>query len=349
MNRRTSAFFAVILVTASAQAYGPYTIKVITVGYGISDAAEDISDSGIVVGNREWGGLKVPYFYTVEGGVEWPGPCDGNEATHLWDVNSSKLAVGFTWRLGQWSQGITWTPRQGYRYLEPAVGFDGCVPCQVNDKGWIVGYSYSKFTGQEQATLWRPTVPPVVLPTNNSIDSRALAVNNLGEIYGNYTTQSGHPYLARWTGTSGPYPLGPSKLPGQAVLYDIDDTGTIAGYVRGGGSIYEPALWKRGEKPWFGPRPAASSYGIFIGLLGDGLVYGMADGNGYANAYLWRPGSEAEFLTNVVDFAGLAWIAPRISASNHRGMMAGYGHLLGIPTTFVLIPKERTARSVRGT
>ena len=180
----------------------------------------------------------------------------------------------------------------------------------VNDDDDAVGWSDVTYTDSEHAILWRDgqLIDLGTLPGDTV--SRALGINDLGQVVGVSVNTDGLSRLVRpvlWDqGQAIELPFGEG-----CVATAINNEGHIA--VRCGGAW----IWRDGERVAIGLLPGYHSADV-AALNDAGVAVGsMFDGRGGSTAFRWEDG----VLTDLGAVAGAARSAAH--AINARGQIAG--------------------------
>lgn len=171
----------------------------------------------------------------------------------------------------------------------------GGIALAINNRSWIVGSTNKTTFPSAQATLWimkeqsngKKEVQNITLLDGlaEKSPSRASAVNDLGQVVGNFTVNGlSHAFL--WTEQDGIKDLG--TLPGdtQARAQAINNNGIIAGISYGEGqSLPRAFVWKEGRgmidlgisatDPWELEVTAINDMGVVLVLAGAEHAYAV--------------------------------------------------------------------------
>lgn len=145
-------------------------------------------------------------------------------------INSSGAVIG-TISLPSSSLGFTWSASSGYTYLAPLSSYTASYAEGVNDRGQVVGYSYSSANGY-RACLWesgKPVEDLGVLGSGGTQHSFAFAINSAGQVVGRSDTDNGYSHAFLWSPTTGMQDLNGATSPDYARPWGIDDYGTVVG------------------------------------------------------------------------------------------------------------------------
>jgi len=187
-------------------------------------------------------------------------PLGINEAGHVvgyaaFDVGHDTRYEAVLWRGGE-SIGLGTLP-----------GHDEAVANDINDLGQIVGMSGSN---DYRAFLWQDGVM-TNLGTLGGNESRATAINNLGQIVGRSKLASGATHAFLWQDGE-MTDLG--TLGGDVSLANsINDAGQVVGWSRiGEGDVHHAFLWENGTMTdlgspagFYGSPEAINAYGTIVG------------------------------------------------------------------------------------
>jgi len=123
--------------------------------YGMNDQKEVVGTS------RPMDGTFHAFLWTSGGGMTDLGSLTpGNDFNIAWDVDNSGRVVGFSGILGKSRSAFLWIPTVpggttgSMLDLGPFPGYDDSRAFAINDKGLIVGESYSNATDVTRAILW---------------------------------------------------------------------------------------------------------------------------------------------------------------------------------------------------
>lgn len=236
------------------------------------------------------------------------------------------LALVLTWWL--WPQ-----PDPLYTVtILPTLGGDFTLPCAINDRGQIVGFSevsqrtYHLFlwdrrkgmqdlgpvcndmvdinnagqivgtmhdpNGRERAFLWDPSGGRVVLPTLGGREAEAHAVNNLGQVVGAAQTDAGVLHAFVWDPASGIRDLTPSST-ARTRSWSINDVGQVIILGAGG-----PALLNINDDVGAAAQPISARGLIEINNTGNAAGIVRA-GPRAVDVVVWREGRPAKTLFQV--------------------------------------------------
>ena len=128
--------------------------------------------------------------------------------------------------------GFIWTPGQGISYLPVLEGYQSSVPQAINNKGQIVGYSYSD-PSNWRACLWEEGKPVQDLGAFPSGEftpgSYAYDINESEQVVGSSISAEGNGRPCLWSSSGGMEAL---TLPDQATwggAIAINDDGLVVG------------------------------------------------------------------------------------------------------------------------
>ena len=212
-----------------------------SVAFAINDAG-DVAGYSLLAGNM----TSHAFRYTSSGGMEDLGALSGdpNVGTVAFAINASGQVLGIGQLVGNGPQHpVLWTSGKGLQDLG-TLGGDLVVPLgpdnlglALNDLGQATGSSFLSDHVTQHAFLWDPNTGLQDLGTlPGGTGSRALGINNNGEVVGESFTNSslttGHAF--RWTQAGGMQDLGTlGGVWSQAFL--INSSGTIVGNSNLGG------------------------------------------------------------------------------------------------------------------
>jgi probable HAF family extracellular repeat protein len=204
-------------------------------------------------------------------------------------------------------------------------GYESSSATAINDRGQIIGFSYSVFNGGRQAFLWQDGQITALADENTYLNPRAI--NDCGQIVGDYPSPDhiGATHAFLWQhgqvldlGTLG----GPADY---SYAQGINNKGQIVGASDPPDStvILRAFLWRDGRMEDLGALPGPDNLVSSAAAINDqGDVVGASD-TGYAadnqrHAFLWRNGRMKDLGT-----IGTAQISEATSI-NERGQVAGF-------------------------
>lgn len=206
---------------------------------GTRSSALGINDAGQVVGvsttasgafrATAWSGTTAFDLGTLPGGI----------SSQANAINNAGQVFGSSGSFG----GIYATVWNGTTITNLSPGIDSQV-LGVNNAGQAVGVAYNYNGRGSQATVWNGTAA-TYLGTLGGTDSSANAVNEVGQVVGNYRSSSGTTRAALWSGTTAT-DLG--TLGGSfSAAADINSTGQIVGSATTAGDADQVAtIWDGG-------------------------------------------------------------------------------------------------------
>lgn len=272
---------------------------------GSESNAYGINDQGQVVGySQTASGDSHAFLWTTAGGMVDLGTLDNGDYSVAEGINELGQIIGISTTIpgdpyedpavAYSAHVVLWTTEGGMIDLW-TIGESYSEPLDINNAGQVVGWS-STASGDSHAFLWTSEGGMIDLGTlDNGTYSIAWAINDLGQVVGDSTTQPDDPDMLTlhgflWTAGGGMADLGTfltydiNSL-GQAVglsyenhaflrtpTGEIIDLGTLGGHwsYAGGinnlGQIVGASLTTSGEEHavlWELPFPALSSFSIF--------------------------------------------------------------------------------------
>jgi len=268
-------------------------------------------------------------------------------------------------------RGFFWSAASGLRALSLPPGSseangeaDG-VAYDLNDLGHTVGAVRAANTPWYCACLWRGRsrllLDNDLLPPHPNRESRALAINNRGQVVGE--SHPGGVFLwekrrvrflegislpqsineagwvlgraALWREGRLTFLAGSATQASQASVFasSLNDRGQVVGSVAG-----RPFLWEAGRLRVLGNLPAGP-FGRAVAINNHGWVVGTCQDNTSTAAgveFLWHAGRSVDLRERTVPRAGLARFSA--AALNDRGQIAGSGLLHNETRALLLEP-----------
>jgi uncharacterized membrane protein len=159
--------------------------------------------------------------------------------------------------------------------LKQRGGFDGSFGQGINDKGEVVGGSFSNGSTPTVATTWSPKSKSAALPTFGA-DAQASDVNNSGRIVGNVLTAHGQ-RAAVWTNGK-VRSLGVFREDVFSRALGVSEAGWVVGWE--GINNPPPNIPRRNLLLWPGSGPARSLLPLTLDWNSDGAYAHAIDENG---------------------------------------------------------------------
>lgn len=199
-------------------------------GVGAEAVATHISENTVVYGYVA-GVQPSRAFRWHDGAVTWLDRL-GHEWSRVVEVNARGDAVGVvattpTDNSLETTRAVMWGRDGGVVPLGPVEGHS--APADVNDRGVVAGVvGGDDWPATEHAVIWRRTGQMVRLENPSGGASRAVALNNRGEVAGTVTDEHGNPTAARWDWHGRVSVFEPPDFDvGLSVAFDIDRRGTV--------------------------------------------------------------------------------------------------------------------------
>lgn len=290
MYRKMSTWAMVAGVVASvagaAIAADSYTATAIpnlvggtgTIGYGVNNA-------GTVVGQAENGTGELVAFVFAAGVIEeLPLLTDGSDASAA-SINTAGVIVGTCRNAAGVSRAVKWEKVNDAWTIVDLGTLDvnnaGLgVATRINDNGVIVGYATVSVPGPSHACVWdgaTKTDLGTLSFVGNFAYSQGLGINSAGEVTGfAYATFQGPEHGMVHNGSRSE-DITPAEHFGLAQWHNINDGGTLAGYVSGPtatDSAFRPATHIRGEGTTLLPLITDLPEGYAYDINNGGVVVG---------------------------------------------------------------------------
>ncbi|SDS60883.1 hypothetical protein SAMN04488543_2049 [Friedmanniella luteola] len=205
-----------------------------------SSTARAINDRGVAVGAIVTSAGSRATVWNIRSGNRFTLAMDAAVG-----INENGAVVGYRYGLGTANQALVWTPATlRVDALRPLAGDDSAEPDDVNDRGVVVGRSYSLERDDlvTRPVLWSSrTATPCSLTTATG-NSDANALNNRGQVVGTEVS-----YAARtvrgvvWAGCGQPVRVLPVPAGATALPSGLDDGGRVVGSTATRGVVWTPA------------------------------------------------------------------------------------------------------------
>lgn len=317
------------LAGAPAAAAAP-ELEVVDLGVlpgGLSSSANAVNDRGDVVGHSDVGDTISHAFLWRRGRMIDLGTLGGrpNDSSIANDINNRGDVVGFSTVPagdgGFVQHAFLW--RDGRMIDLGTLGGPTSVATGINDRGDVVGYSTpadQPVDGFVHAFLWRDGRMTDLGLIEGEILTIAEAVNNRGQVAVTSNGEAGlTPFVWR-RGVRSPLALPAGADGGHA--YDINDGGTVVGYVLA--DTNQAVVWRDGVPQVLGVADPFGSQAFGINDRGQIVGVGITTG-----AFLWERGVVTT-LPSLIGGGGHA-----ANDINERGQIVGYS-----PTQEGISPQE---------
>jgi probable HAF family extracellular repeat protein len=305
---------------------------------GKFSAAGDVSVDGQVVGFSEYGNTIHAFLWAPSHGMIDLSPASPGFSQAL-AINSSGQVAGWL-SSGNSDSAFIWTQQNGIRALPSPTPSPGAIASDLNDQGEVVGY-VRDINALDRAIFWNAAGYAQELGDlpGGSFNSAALDINNLGQIVGTGTTESGQ-HAVLWSSSLHIRDLG--DLPGgieKSIATSINDDGIVVGW--GESSQGQRAfIWTE----TLGMRaldltPALFTRSLAIDINSVGVVVGEGTTNRGERAFIWSEGDGGRDLNDLLDATGDGWQLITANAINDRGQIVGRGiNHQGASHAFLLTP-----------
>ncbi len=248
-------------------------LGVLGCGTYCSSVATDVNNLGQIVGQSTTaGGTLHAALWTPDGGALDLGTTYGSSTSAATSINNLGQAVGYSG-----SKAFYWDTRVGMWELSFATASSGVTyAAAINDQGVVTGATFDNLNNPT-GFRWRQGFPVQTLPALGKLDgtasSRAVNINNEGDIVGYATTTSGLTSLVwQHNGIMQPLNFSPS---------DINDQGHMVGTDDAANGVYFDGVGIRAVSSPSGGRcelTDLNSANVLLGRCGGRAAVGSADG-----------------------------------------------------------------------
>lgn len=233
-----------------------------------------------------------------------------------------------------------------YCYCTPSIRILESEAHGVNDSSLAVGFSPVLARNADHAFHWQSgVIAELEGSPSYPLANRAFAINNLGQIVGEFQNETSLDDYHAFIWQSGVYELLP-HLP----LYDsstavaINASGEAAGWSWVGpldaATESAAALWFEGTVEAVGKLDGDDSSRA-LGINDNGQVVGWSGTAGESRAFLWHKGVMMDL--NSLLPRNSEWTLVEAAAINNQGMIAGTGTRNGDVRAFLLKPPSAAA------
>ena len=263
----------------------------------------------------------------------------GDQACIANGVNAQGQIVGYSYT-GNVYHSILW--QGGGTTQLPGLGAS-TREYGINDQGVIVGSAQDSnglavaIEIQNGIVTQLGVLPGGYLDSPGLADSRALALNDAGQVVGLSMTQSGVQHAVLWqNGTL--TDLGSIAGGGMSAALAINQSGTIVGYAVDGHGIDQAVVWQNGAMTVLQDLDS-NGHSLAYSVNDAGIIAGRSDfytdSQGWqGHAVLWENGALID-LNNFLP-ANSGWVLNVARSINDNGEVAGMGTYDGVSTAFVL-------------
>jgi len=275
---------------------------------------------------------------------------DGS-SSEVFDINNSGQVVGRTLTSSRLYHAFLW--QNGTKtYLGNNGSDNSSVAVGINNSGQVVGWSYQASSnnrdapdGSYHAVLWQNGSPTNLgtLPGDNN--SRAFAINKLGQVFGvsyqsSNSTIPSTQHIFRWQNgtmtnfgnlvTSSPYAY--------STINQINNRGQVVGTSINTGHGSTAYIWKKGSLTYLDSSGFGGTlHGEALGINAAGTVVGYLTINGSINrAFVWRDGTMRNLNNLLLPNSG--WELNSVVGINNKGQIIGTGKFNGQNRAFILTP-----------
>jgi probable HAF family extracellular repeat protein len=266
----------------------------------------------VVLGGLIGRAHAAPVFTAIELGT-FGGPYGEAVA-----VNAGGQVVGWAWTADRAQHAFSWTQARGIVDLGTLDGFVQSAAAAVSDSGQVVGSAYTGEYEVERAFSWTEAGGMVDLGTLGGAHSRAVAVNESGQVVGRSTIADGSEHAFSWTEAGGMVDLGTLggslsrsvavNESGQVVGHSL----TVDGYIRGFSWTQAGGMVDVGTLDGFAHSSAEA-------VSDAGQIVGSAETAGLEvrHAISWTP------TGGMVDLGTLGGTSSKAIAVNENGQVVG--------------------------
>jgi len=332
-----SAAFTVVLAcclgTANAYDYSISDIGYLS-GYGQSVGAA-VNASGQVAGYSfgysGYDGLLAQSFLWQNGAMTDLGTLPSfSRQNYSTALNNSGQVVGYS-NLPVNNNAFFWQ-ESGMSNLAPSATTGYLYPNSINSTAQVAGWIYGGNNGAyNNAFLWQNGNLQLLLP---GIDSRAIGINDSGQVVGySSTVTGGHGFI--WQ-NGNLTDLG--DLPGgidSSMATGINARGEVVGS-SGTSTGWHGFIWQSGTMTDLGDLPGGDDYSNALAINAGGSVVGYSESSTGKHAFLWQSGS----LTDLNSTASLApgWMLTEAVSINDKGQILANGTDGNYQRAFLLTP-----------
>jgi probable HAF family extracellular repeat protein len=299
---------------------------------GSTSVASAVNDRGsVIVGSSSTAGdaFQHAFVWTENAGMVDIGTLGRRfSGSHATGVNNDALVIGFSWKDTPdfATRGFARTPAG--RMINLGTFGGDTYPNAVNNRGMVVGTSYTYGNAESRPFAWTRAGGMVDLGSLGGPFGEAVAVSESGVVVG-YSYTAGdisysHPFV--WTRETGMMDLGVLGDGNSGVATAVNDDGVVVGYTTTDGSAMTRAfLWTR-EGGMVALNPVDGRDSFARGVSADGLVVGStltADGGGL-HGFAWTASG------GMVDLDPLGgWSYSQVNSVTRKGLVFGFSYAPG--------------------
>lgn len=224
-------------------------------------------------------------------------PSLGGDAMAAHAINDRGQVVG----VAQMKDGLyhlfLWDREHGVRDL----GVTGDVRFDINNAGQIAGAMIDP-NGNQQACLWEPGKPPMLLGTLGGRTSQAMSINNRGQIAGASAMPNGSRHAFFWDRAHGMKDLG-TLGETESHANRINDVGRVLGVSHTPQQRLRPFIWDANEGMVV-VEPSQIDAGFFAINRGSWIVGQVASQPSNGSIAIWRKGEAPRRVCPLDGFLG---------------------------------------------
>lgn len=335
-----------VLLAMAAVAGAQYAIQdigVLPIHAGGSSFGYSISNSGQVAGySSPSGSFDFRAVRWNAGALENLGTLGGNKSIG-YDLNDAGNVVGAS-NIATDGFNHAFLKELGSGMVDLGnLGGEFAESRGINASDWVTGYSWINGGGSTRAFLKKPGSAMQNLGTLDG-NSYGRAINDAGQIAGDYDLSGGDRHAFRWSEGGGMVDIGVLSGGHYAVSSRINSGGAVVGYstTTESGSTYAAFVYRDG----FGMTQLAGLRGLGeyddrargINAAGDAVGSSWTGTSGdTSRAVLWAAGGGVVDLNTLID-PGSGWELTVAYGINDAGQITGYGKVDGDVRGFVMTP-----------
>lgn len=301
-----------------------------TYGVGAWDQAwvNAINDGGQVVGHDQTAAIPRAFIWSASDGMQYyDNTIQPNLPLDFLDINNKGEIAGMGYYIP-----VYWSQKSGLMQLAEPSGYGEGFAIGINNKGEVVGKTYSPGFVTSRAISWNAQHIPQLLSllpgkSQSAVSSTGNNGDVIGHAFNNYYVDN---LAVLWMKNGGMKSFSP--LPGdtQSVGYGANPKGEVVGYsIDPTGDIFSATLWdKKGDIQYLG-NLAGFSGNLAAAINSSsqvvGIAYKLGTGEEDHRPFIWTKKAGIQDLNDLVQGLPAGVTLREAYDINNQGQIIVYG------------------------